>query len=138
MRKIVLLGLVVATMAANAHGACQGKTIIACTTTNGKQVEVCDNNDTIGYSFGKPNSPEKSLKLNRSDVSIQPMSGGYGCGNVDFSTGDTTYSVFSCSDKVENTSYGVDVYVKKKHAATIKCSTKNKIVDNIADYPSKD
>jgi hypothetical protein len=114
-----------------AGAKCTSKTIFACTATNGKQVEVCDNGDTLEYSFGKSLAkPEKKFSINRSEASTYQYSGmgRYMTYSVEMPTGDTTYSVFTSADKLEPKSEtGLNVTVKGKTVATIKCNEKKKM-----------
>lgn len=67
MKRIILAVTMLAISASGAYATCTNKTIFACTTTNGKLVEVCDNGDTIEYVFGKSlTKPEKHFKVDRS------------------------------------------------------------------------
>ncbi|MDD2499854.1 MAG: hypothetical protein PHN92_03420 [Geobacter sp.] len=134
MKKLILLIIAMVMAAGQAWGGCSGKTIFACTAKNGKQVQVCDNGDTLEYSFGKLGSIEKHFKINRADASTYQWNGmgRYMNYTVELPTGDTVYSVFTGADKINMKSEsGVNVTVKGKAVATVKCNEKKKIVADI-------
>lgn len=133
MRKLVLIAVLLL-IASSAYAKCTGKIIFACTTTNGKQLEVCDNENAIEYSFGKAGKPEKNIKIDRKLASTYQWNGmgRYMSYSVEIPTGDTVYSVFSSTDKNSGgIERGVNVLVKNKQVTTVKCNEKKKITDNI-------
>ncbi len=134
MKKLFLSLTILATLVSTAHAKCVKKTIFACTTTNGKQVEVCDNGDTLEYFFGKPGKLEKNFKIERISASTYQWNGmgRYMNYSVELPTGDTVYSVFTGADKIDMKSEsGVNVIVKGKHVATVKCNEKKKMTVDI-------
>jgi len=106
MKRLILVALLLMVVS-DAYAKCSKKTIFACTTTNGKQVEVCDNGDSIEYSFGKSlTKPEKQFKIDRSNASTYQWNGmgRYMSYSVVIPTGDTTYSVSTSFDKIDQKS----------------------------------
>lgn len=122
---VVMMGL----LAAGAQAKCPGasKTVFACQTTKGKQVEVCDAGKTIGYSFGKPGAtPELALNVPRSQASTSQWQGvgRYMSYAVDIPNGKTVYSVFWGVDRLSeehDIEAGVNVLINGKQAATVMC-----------------
>lgn len=120
----------------NAHAKCEtgSKTVFSCLTGSGKQIEVCDDGKTIGYSFGKPAKPEIALKVPRSQASTHQWQGigRYESYTAEIPNGNTVYSVFWSVDKLTEqhaVEAGVNVMVDNNLAATVKCA-KN-IVSNL-------
>ena len=117
----------------SAYAKCEGgsKTVFSCVTTKGKQIEVCDDGKTIEYSFGKPKGKsEIVVKVPRSHASTSQWDGmgRYVSYSVDIPNGNTTYNVFWGVDRLTDEhaiEAGVNVVIKNKTAATVKCSGKN-------------
>ena len=67
MKIIVIVPVLAALFTANVYAECENsKTVFSCTTTKGKQIEVCDADKTIVYSFGKAQGkPEISIQVPR-------------------------------------------------------------------------
>ncbi|WP_277058223.1 hypothetical protein [Trichlorobacter lovleyi] len=134
MIRLIFTLTILATVASTAQAKCVKKTIFACSTTNGKQVEVCDNGDTLEYSFGKPGKLEKNFKIERTNASTYQWNGmgRYMNYTVELPTGDTVYSIFTGADKIDMKSEsGVNVSVKGKNVATVKCNEKKKMTVDI-------
>lgn len=122
----------------SAYANCEGgnKTVFSCMTDKGKQIKVCDAGKTIEYSFGKLHeSSDIVVKVPRSEASTSQWAGigrdeSY---SVDIPNGSTIYNVFSSIDRLmENhpVEAGVNVVIKNKVVATVKCSG-NDIVNNL-------
>lgn len=128
MKQLVIVA-VMGVLAAGAQAQCTGgsKTVFACQTTKGKQVEVCDAGKTIAYSFGKPGAtPELALKVPRSQASTSQWQGvgRYMSYAVDIPNGKTVYSVFWGVDRLSeehDIEAGVNVLINGKQAATVMC-----------------
>ena len=136
MKKFLMVACMLIS-ASVAYGKCDGgsKTLFSCTTAKNKQIELCDAGKTISYSFGKANQkPEIVVTVPRSQASTSQWSGmgRYMSYSVDVPNGDTVYSVFHAVDKNSDLKIeaGVNVMIKGKHAATVKCSGKN-ITNNL-------
>ncbi|VEB40503.1 Uncharacterised protein [Chromobacterium violaceum] len=111
--------------------------MFACTTKVGKKVELCDAGKTIRYAFGKPGAPEIALSVERKRASTGQWTGvGSPSYTVNVPNGDTVYTVFWGFDRNADDQpieAGVHVYVKDKWLATVSCSGKKPIVQNIED-----
>lgn len=136
MKSIVIIPVLAALFSANAYAKCENsKTLFSCITTKGKQIEVCDANKTIDYSFGKPQGkPEVTVKAPREQASTFQWSGvGAMSYAVDIPNKETVYNVFWSADRVSEdhaVEAGVNVLVNKKQVATVRCTGKD-IVNNI-------
>lgn len=78
MKRLIFTLLVGTLSAGTALAACpkNGSTIFSCTTTNGKQVEICDLGATIRYRFGKNLAkPELALTIPRNQASTSQWEG---------------------------------------------------------------
>ena len=127
-------------MTGNTHAACEtgSKTIFQCTTTNNKQIEVCDAGKTISYSFGKHGKkPELALSIPRHQATTFQWHGigRYINYSVNIPNGKYTYSVYTSIDKLEENEAkgfeaGVSVEKNRNHLATIICRD-NTVIDNI-------
>ena len=125
-----------------AQSACPSdSTIFACTTTNGKFVEVCDAGQVIRYTFGRPGkTPELALSVPRDQASTLqwPGVGRYINYGVTIPNGNTTYQVFTSverlfeGDEDSDGSYtaGINVEVDRRHVATVDCKT-DTVIDNM-------
>ena len=144
MRNLIGLTVVIATslpagaMASNRCPANQD-TIFACSTTNNKQVRVCDGGDTIGYTFGRPGQPpEMALRVPRQRTSTWQWPGmGYTATySATIPNGKTRYVVWSTtergSDPVQSSS-GIAVEVNGKQVANILCLQDDTLLDNLFD-----
>ena len=137
MKIIVIVPVLAALFTANVYAECKNsKTVFSCTTTKGKQIEVCDADKTIDYSFGKAQGkPEISIQVPRDQASTFQWAGigssiSYA---VDIPNKNTTYNVFWNADKNSEdhpVEAGVNVLVNKELVATVNCSGKD-IVNNI-------
>ncbi|MGB0848394.1 MAG: hypothetical protein ACPGSM_16815 [Thiolinea sp.] len=124
----------------NAYAACDNssKTVFSCTTTNHKQIEVCDAGQTISYSFGKIGSkPELALSVPRAKASTFQWHGfgRYINYSVTIPNGEYRYNVYTSIDKMEEDEkkgYEAGVTVEKKQSllATVICRD-DTVVDNI-------
>lgn len=118
---------------------CNGseKAIFSCLTTKAKQIEVCDAGKTISYSFGYPNAkPEIVLSLPRSRVLKEHLVG-TDCirSSIDLPNGNTIYNVYAVETLRDEScpEAGVEVIVKQKTLATVKCKNPDNIINNISD-----
>ena len=126
-------------MVSNAHAACgSSKTVFQCTTTNNKQIEVCDAGKTISYSFGKRGRPELAISVPRHQATTFQWHGigRYINYSVSIPNGKYFYSVYSSIDKLEENEAkgfeaGVTVEKSGKHLATVICRDRT-VIDNIA------
>jgi len=132
MQRIIPILLISLLAAASAFAACPkgSTTLFFCTTTSGKQIELCDAGKNISYSFGKAGKPEIALSVPRAQASTSQWNGmgRYISYSVDVPNGDSVYSVYFSADKLSDEhpiDAGVAVTIKGKHAATVKCSQKS-------------
>lgn len=117
--------------------ACAPKNLIfSCQTVKGKIIEVCDNKNTITYSFGKSGqTPEITVNAKRNKVTTYQWNG---IGNwmsysVNIPNGKTNYNVFFGVDRNDENhpiEAGVMVNIGDKTVATVKCA-EDKITNNI-------
>ncbi len=112
-------------------------TVFSCMTAKGKVIEVCNSGSALDYSFGKPaTKPEIVVRVLRNQASTHQWQGigRYHTYTVEIPSGDTTYSVFwgmdSLSERHE-VEAGVNVLIKNDLIATVNCSTKKEIIQNI-------
>ena len=135
--KLLLLPLALLPVLAWADCGAGAKAVFACTTKAGKKVELCDAGKTIRYAFGKPGAPEIALSVERKRASTGQWTGvGSPSYTVNVPNGDTVYTVFWGVDRnVESlpVEAGVHVYVKEKWAATVYCSGKKPILQEMED-----
>jgi hypothetical protein len=137
MKRTLLVFNVIAILSTSSYAACLKPPVFSCTTTRDKLIEVCDIGDSFEYSFGKVGKVEKSIKQSKQSTKINPISGGYGCGSIEFPSGNTLYSINSCADKYGKQSGGIEVRVNGKRVADIECDEKKEITDNMTDYEAK-
>lgn len=138
MKQYAVISIATMLLSSGAFAQCEGgsKTLFSCSTTKGKQIELCDATKTIDYSFGKPNEkPEIVVKAPRNQASTSQWAGigRYISYSVDVPNGNTTYSVFFSTDKNADAhpiEAGVNVSIKNKLVATVKCMEKG-IVNNL-------
>ena len=110
------------------------QTLFSCEIQkNGKILEVCDQGETLSYSFGKKNEkPELSLIVFRGDASTSQWAG-IGSSehySVTIPNGDAKYDVFWSVEKTVKgfpETSGVIVEIKGKEAATLYCVNKTVI-----------
>ncbi|CUA82007.1 hypothetical protein Ga0061063_0856 [Gulbenkiania indica] len=135
MKQWIIAALLLAP-AVEAGAACgKARTVFACTTAQGKEVEVCDAGATLSYRFGRPGRPEMMLSVPRSAASTSqwPGIGRYISYSVDIPNGHTVYSVFWGADRNAEdhpVEAGVNVLVNGQSAAIVKCGGE-RIVQNI-------
>lgn len=114
---------------ATALAACPAgqQTLFACTTTNAKQIQVCDAGRTIGYTFGRTGQrPELALNVPRHRASTYqwPGAGRTTTYSVTVPNGDTRYTVYSTFDRLADEldfQHGIDVHVGGKQVANLRC-----------------
>ena len=133
----LIISVAASLLASNVYASCKGsKTLFSCLTTKGKQIEVCDAEKTIGYSFGKPKGkPDIVVKVPRDQASTYQWAGvgrsmSYA---VDIPNGNTTYNVFFGVDRLTEEhaiEAGVNVFINKDLVTTVNCSGKN-VISNI-------
>jgi len=101
------------------------KTIFSCMTEKGKRIELCDGGGKITYTFGPPNEPELTLKVDRAVATTNQWEG-IGSSmyySVNLKNGKTNYSVFTNADKnSQEFTAGVDVSNSVKSLAVVKCA----------------
>lgn len=135
----LLVAALVAMLAIPAWAQCNAgsKTVFSCTTTKGKVIELCDAGKTMVYSFGKPTqTPEIVVQVPRAAASTYQWQGvgRYMSYTVDIPNGDTVYSVFWGVDRLDEQhpiEAGVNVSVKQKQLASVRCDNNKKIVQEI-------
>lgn len=136
--KLILTVVIAAAIAPTAWAKCDAgsQTLFSCTTTNGKQIEVCDAKKTIDYSYGRTGSkPELSLRVPRADASTYQWQGvgRYMSYSVKLPNGKTEYSVYWGFDRLTEEhaeEAGVNVTVNGKQVATVKCGA-GKIIQKL-------
>lgn len=113
------------------------KTIFSCLTTKAKQIEVCDAGKTVRYSFGYPNAKPEIVLSQPRDKVLKEHFTGTGCirSSIDIPNGNTIYSVYAVETLRDEScpEAGVEVIVKQKTLATVKCKNPDNITNNIAD-----
>jgi hypothetical protein len=137
MKIIVIVPVLAALFSTNVYAKCEGgKTLFFCTTVKGKQIEVCDSEKTIDYSFGKPQEkPEIDIKVPRDQASTFQWAGVGSSESyaIDIPNGKATYNVFWGVDRLTDAhaiEAGVNVLMDKNLVTTVKCSGKD-VVNNI-------
>lgn len=121
------------------HCPANQTTVFACTTSNGKQVRVCDAGAAIGYTFGRPGQPpELALKVPRQRTSTWQWPGmGYTATySATIPNGKTRYTVWSTTERGSDpleTASGIAVEVNGKQVANIRCLENEDLVDNLFD-----
>ncbi len=129
-----MLGILVTT----AEAACPSAkaTIFSCTTTNGKQVEVCDLGATISYRFGKNTAkPEIMIKVPREKVTTYQWEGigRYMSYAVTIPNGPVTYTTTWGMDRLSE-EHGIEASIlveqNGKTLATIPCVPKT-VINNM-------
>lgn len=144
MNKIILLSLSSLSALSFSSGvlaqcALGEKTVFSCLTSKNKQIEVCDAGKTLSYSFGKVTAkPEIVLSVMRDQASTTQWQGmgRYMSYSVNIPNGDTNYNVFWGVDRLSDDhaiEAGVNVEVKQKLVATVKCAIDKEIIQNIED-----
>ena len=118
-------------------------TLFACTTRNGKRVQVCDAGETINYRFGRPGKPpEMSLDVPRERASTWqwPGVGRTTTYSVILPSGDKSYTVYSSFDRLADKlefEYGIHVQVRGRQVANLLCRADD-VIDNLegVDLPA--
>ena len=136
-QSILLLSTLV--LVTNTYAACgDSKTVFHCTTTNNKQIEVCDAGKTISYSFGKHSKkPELTISVPRHKATTFQW---HGIGrhinySVSIPNGSYMYSVYTSIDKLEEDEAkgfeaGVMVEKNNQHLVTVICRD-DTVIDDI-------
>ncbi len=140
---LTLLALGAADAQAQATCPAGQDTLFACTTRNGKQVQVCDAGETINYRFGRPGKPpEMSLDVPRERASTWqwPGVGRTTTYSVTLPNGDTSYTVCSSFDRLADElefEYGIHVEVRGRQVANLRCRGDD-VIDNLegVDLPA--
>lgn len=103
------------------------KVLFTCTTTNKKQLLLCDAGQTLRYTLGKAGiTPEMNLSITRGSASTQQWSGmgrsiSY---SINIPNGNTLYEVFWGADRMADEheiEAGVNVGINGQQVATVKC-----------------
>lgn len=139
MKKTALLTALFLLSPLTVQAACQSEqqTLFSCTTAKGKRIQLCDQQQFLEYSFGKPSlKPEIVVQVPRSAASTSqwPGVGRWMSYSVEIPNGKTVYSVFWGVDRLSDEhgiEAGVNVEVDGKHAATVKCGDESKIIQNM-------
>ncbi|HEY0502980.1 MAG TPA: hypothetical protein VGD42_05730 [Lysobacter sp.] len=104
-----------------------GRLLFHCATENGKEILLCDQGDSIGYSFGKPGeTPELALSVPRNEATTFQWKGigrwiNY---SVSVPSGSTKYTVYTSVDRVGDEhefEAGVMVATNEEEVARIRC-----------------
>lgn len=139
MTQAALLTAILLIVPLTVQAACQSEqqTLFSCMTAKGKLIQLCDQQQTLEYSFGKPSlKPEIVVQVPRSAASTSqwPGVGRWMSYTVEIPNGKTVYSVFWGVDRLSEEhgiEAGVNVEVNGKHAATVKCGEESRIIQNI-------
>ena len=139
MKKAALLATVFAITPLTAQAACQSEqqTLFSCMTAKGKRIQLCDQQQTLEYSFGKPSlKPEIVVQVPRSAATTSQWQGvgRWMSYSVGIPNGKTVYSVFWGVDRLSDehgVEAGVNVEVEGKHVATVKCGEGSTIIQNM-------
>ena len=139
MKKAALLATIFVIAPFTAQAACQSEqqTLFSCMTAKGKLIQLCDQQQTLEYSFGKPSlKPEIVVQVPRSAATTSQWQGvgRWMSYSVEIPNGKTVYSVFWGVDRLSEEhgiEAGVNVEVSGKHAATVKCGENSKIIQNM-------
>ncbi|MBH1425610.1 hypothetical protein I5U31_01165 [Stenotrophomonas maltophilia] len=105
--------------------------IFSCTTTNQKQVALCDSGSELRYIFARrTQKPEMNLSVLHSMVSVARTSS---METVRIPTGNTVYSIFDQTSESGAREAGVNVEINGRHAATVQCepSSVTNLIDNL-------
>lgn len=134
MKISVVIPVLTVLFATNVYASCENsKTLFFCNTVKGKQIEVCDADNTINYSFGKARQkPEIAIKVPRDKVSTFQWAGigrteSYA---VDIPNGNVIYNVFWGADRLtedHTIEAGVNVLVNNNLVTTVKCADKDMV-----------
>jgi len=104
--------------------------IFSCSTTNQKEVALCDSDSVLRYSFARrTGESEMNLSVPHSMVSVARTSS---MGTVRIPTGNTVYSIFDQTSESGAREAGVNVEINGRHAATVHCepsSVESRIVN---------
>lgn len=120
MKKLILLTALSLTMATPAFA----KTLFECTTTNGKQILLTENGDTLTYRFGKKGKPELNFSVSKDEAIYTPWNGigRYMNYSLDLPNGDVVYSVFRSADKhTHKVESGVEVALQNGKTSRVLC-----------------
>jgi len=139
MKNTVILTALLLSIPLSAHAACQSQqqTVFSCMTAKGKVIQLCDQQQHLEYSFGKPaQKPEIVVRVERSAASTTQWAGigRYMSYSVEIPNGKTVYSVFWGVDRLSEEHVieaGVHVEVNGTHAATVLCKGEDKIIQNM-------
>ena len=127
----LLLGL---TTTATAACPTAASTVFSCTTSKGKQVNICNAGSSLNYSFGKPNKPELTFSLPKARAYKYLWSGMTSSewNEVYLPRGNTTYVAYQANHRNHGgEEYGLNVLINGKQAANIRCASN--IRENISD-----
>jgi hypothetical protein len=133
------LTLILLSTSAVSYAACDAgsKTIFSCTTASAKRIELCDAGAQIQYSFGKAQAkPDIVVTVPRSQASTFQWQG-YGRDHdywVNVPNGKTVYQVYASTDSLDpkhGSTRGVNVLEGDNQIATVKCSDKHPIINNL-------
>ena len=139
MKKAALLATILVISPFTVQAACKNEqqTIFSCMTAKGKRIQLCDQQQTLEYSFGKASlKPEIVVQVPRSAATTTQWQGvgRWMSYSVEIPNGKTVYSVFWGVDRLSEEhgiEAGVNVEVNGKHAATVKCGEESTIIQNM-------
>lgn len=139
MQGKALITAVLLTAPLTAQAACESvqQTVFSCVTAKGKLIQLCDQQQYLEYSFGKPSEiPEIVVRVPRSTASTTQWNGigRYMSYSVEIPNGKTVYSVFWGVDRLTEAhgiEAGVNVEVNGKHVATVQCTGEDTIIQNM-------
>ena len=115
--------------------------VFRCLTSSRKIIEVTqDPAGSFVYSFGRAASPELLFVASREAADIQKWSGigRYQNYRLGLPNKGTRYEVFYSWDSLapsEPPEAGVEVYVGEKLVATVACSKKHPVIQNVYGLP---
>jgi len=129
MLKRVFLFATIATLglSASAQAACPAtaKTVFSCSTTKGKQVDICDLGSQLSYSFGKPRAkPELQFNLAKTRAYLYLWDGMTSSeyNELYLPRGNTIYQAYHANHRNHGgTEHGLKVFVNQNEVADIRC-----------------
>ena len=122
----------------SAQAACPAtaKTVFSCSTTKGKQVDICDLGSQLSYSFGKPRAkPELQFNLAQNRASLYLWDGMTSSeyNELYLPRGNTVYQAYHANHRNHGgTEHGIKVFVNKNEVADVRCRSTS-VIENLQD-----